>query len=281
MRVLARTSPRRMLAAVGAAALLAVTVGVPASAAGPSTVVGVASGRCLDVVGGVRTAGAGINIYDCVGQANQAWTLTTAGELRVYDATMCLDVVGQDTSAPAALQIYGCNGGANQRFRVNADGSIAGVQSGLCLDVTGGRTANGTTVGLWTCNGQSNQRWTTSFGASDAQAPTAPANPRVSGLTCNSVTFAWNASTDNVAVAFYDVYHDGQLMKSVSGGTLSTSLTVVAGATWGLYVNARDAAGNVSQASTTVSITPTALPGRHRATVGADAARRVPPRAPL
>ncbi|WP_344923570.1 PQQ-dependent sugar dehydrogenase, partial [Streptosporangium oxazolinicum] len=71
-----------------------------------------------------------------------------------------------------------------------------------------------------------------------------------------SVTFSWNASTDNVGVAFYDVYHDGQQMKTVSGTTLSTSLTVVAGATWGLYVNARDAAGNVSQASTTVTITP-------------------------
>ena len=31
------------------------------------------------------------------------------------------------------------------------------------------------------------------------------------------MTFAWNASTDDVGVAFYDVYHDGQLMKSVSG----------------------------------------------------------------
>ncbi|MFF0232591.1 PQQ-dependent sugar dehydrogenase [Micromonospora sp. NPDC005254] len=242
--------------AFAAAMLLAVAVGVPASAAGPSTVVGVASGRCLDVVGNSRTPGAGINIYDCVGQANQAWTFTAAGELRVYDATMCLDVVGQDTSAPAALQIYGCTGGANQRWRINADGSIVGVQSGLCLDVTGGGTANGTTVGLWTCNGQANQRWTSSLGSTDSQPPTPPGNPRVSGLTCNSVTFAWNASTDNVAVAFYDIYHDGQLMTSVSGGTLSASLTVVPGASWGLYVNARDAAGNVSQASATVTITP-------------------------
>jgi glucose/arabinose dehydrogenase len=81
-----------------------------------------------------------------------------------------------------------------------------------------------------------------------------PGSPRVSNLLCDSVTFAWNASTDNVGVAFYDVYHDGQLMKSVTG--LSTSLTVVPGVTWGLFVNARDAAGNVSQASTTVPITP-------------------------
>ncbi|MGW3887838.1 PQQ-dependent sugar dehydrogenase [Micromonospora chokoriensis] len=261
MRVIARTNarrPRRRLlpAVLAAATLLAVAPGVPASAAGPSTVVGVASGRCLDVVGNVRTAGAGINIYDCNGQANQAWTLTSAGELRVYDETMCLDVVGQDTTAPAALQINNCTGGANQRWRTTTTGTIVGVQSGLCLDVSGAGTANSTTVGLWTCNGQSNQRWTTSFGSADSQPPTAPGSPRVSGLACNSVTFAWNASTDNVGVAFYDVYHDGQLMTSVSGTTLSTTLTVVAGATWGLYVNARDAAGNVSQASATVSITP-------------------------
>ncbi|MEU5784554.1 PQQ-dependent sugar dehydrogenase [Micromonospora lupini] len=256
MRNLARVRPRRLLSALAVAVLLAVTVGVPASAAGPSTVVGVASGRCLDVVGNSRTPGAGINIYDCVGQPNQAWTFTTAGELRVYDATMCLDVVGQDTSAPAALQVYGCTGGANQRWRINADGSIVGVQSGLCLDVTGGGTANSTTVGLWTCNGQANQRWTSSLASTDSQPPTPPGNPRVSGLTCNSVTFAWNASTDNVAVAFYDIYHDGQLMTSVSGSTLSAGLTVVPGASWGLYVNARDAAGNVSQASSTVTITP-------------------------
>ncbi|MEP6650730.1 MAG: PQQ-dependent sugar dehydrogenase [Lapillicoccus sp.] len=72
------------------------------------------------------------------------------------------------------------------------------------------------------------------------------------------MTFAWNASTDNVGVTAYDVYHDGQLVTSVGSSTLSTNLSVVAGATWGLYVNARDAAGNVSQASATVTITPPA-----------------------
>nr|WP_239071502.1 PQQ-dependent sugar dehydrogenase [Amycolatopsis sp. SID8362] len=44
-------------------------------------------------------------------------------------------------------------------------------------------------------------------------------------------------------------------MTSVPGTALSAELTVVPGATWGLYVNARDAAGNVSQASPTVPVT--------------------------
>jgi glucose/arabinose dehydrogenase len=235
------------------AAAVAVSMGQPASAATGSAVVGVTSGRCLDVVGNVTTPGALVNIFDCVGQANQAWTFTPAGELRVYDGTRCLDVVGQDTTAPAVVQIYSCNGGANQQWRINADGTITGVQSGLCLDVTGAGTANSTPVGLWTCNGQGNQKWSTS---TDTQPPTVPGSPRVSALVCDSVTFAWNASTDNMGVAFYDIYHDGQLMRSVNGATLSASLTVVAGVTWGLYVNARDTAGNVSQASNTVPITP-------------------------
>jgi glucose/arabinose dehydrogenase len=93
-------------------------------------------------------------------------------------------------------------------------------------------------------------------GTADTEAPTVPANPRASNLTCNSVTFAWDASTDNVGVVAYDLYHDGQLIKSVDGSTLSTSFAVQPTVHWGLYVNARDAAGNVSQASTTVPIDP-------------------------
>ncbi|SEF24194.1 Glucose/arabinose dehydrogenase, beta-propeller fold [Amycolatopsis pretoriensis] len=245
---------RRLRLAVLTAVLAAAALVTPAAAtaATGSTVVGVASGRCLDVVGNSTAAKTRVNIYDCVGQANQAWTFTAAGELRVYDGAMCLDVAGASTSSPADAQIYPCNGGANQKWRINADGTITGVQSGLCLDVTGAGTANSTLVGLYTCNGGANQKWRTALG--DTQPPSVPGNPRVTDLVCDAVTFSWDAAIDNVGVAFYDVYHDGQLMKSVN--TLSTSLTVVGGVTWGLYVNARDAAGNVSQASATVPVTP-------------------------
>ncbi|UOZ02792.1 PQQ-dependent sugar dehydrogenase [Amycolatopsis sp. WQ 127309] len=244
-----------VLTAVIAAAAVVAPTATTATAATGSTVVGVASGRCLDVVGNSTAAKTRVNIYDCNGQANQGWTFTSAGELRVYDGTMCLDVAGASTTSPADAQIYTCNGGANQKWRIGTDGTITGVQSGLCLDVTAAGTANSTLVGLWTCNNGGNQKWRTSL-AADTQPPSVPGSPRVSDLVCDAVTFSWNAATDNVGVAFYDVYHDGQLMKSVSGSTLSTSLTVVGGVTWGLYVNARDAAGNVSQASTTVPITP-------------------------
>jgi glucose/arabinose dehydrogenase len=89
----------------------------------------------------------------------------------------------------------------------------------------------------------------------DTVPPSAPGDARTAELTCRTVRLSWSAATDDVGVAFYDVYHDGQHMSAVAGTELSTVLEVVPGATWGLYVNARDDAGNVSQASTTVTVT--------------------------
>jgi len=96
-----------------------------------------------------------------------------------------------------------------------------------------------------------------SGGTVDNKPPTMPTNPRVSNLTCKTVDFAWDASTDNVGVAFYDIFHDGQLIKTVPGTQTSViGLPVVEMVTWGLYVQARDAAANVSDSSDTVTITP-------------------------
>src|SRR5206468_12680832 len=54
----------------------------------------------------------------------------------------------------------------------------------------------------------------------------------------------------------YDVYQQGQFVKSVDGNTFSTTVTkLTPTASYGFYVNARDGAGNVSQASNTVSVT--------------------------
>ncbi|MFF5075460.1 PQQ-dependent sugar dehydrogenase [Actinoplanes sp. NPDC000266] len=243
------------LTALALSTAAALVPSAPALAAAGSPVVAVDSGRCLDVTGRSQDDRAHVTIHDCNGGENQAWTLTAEGELRVYDAPKCLDVDGQATTAPAVVQIFTCNGGANQRWRAGPDGTLIGEQSGLCLDVTGAGTANGTAVGLWTCNGQGNQRWRVTGGA-DTQPPSVPGSPRVGNLVCDAATFSWDAATDDVGVAFYDVYHDGQLIKSVGGSTLSTDIAVLSGVTWGLYVNARDAAGNVSQGSATVRITP-------------------------
>ena len=120
--------------------------------------VGEASGRCLDVPGGATTDGTAVALYDCNTGANQQWTSTAAGELRVY-GTSCLDALSQGTTPGTVVDIYTCNGGANQQWTLGADGTVRGRQSGLCLDVSGAATANGSAVILWTCTGGANQRW--------------------------------------------------------------------------------------------------------------------------
>ncbi|AKF86994.1 hypothetical protein MFUL124B02_36260 [Myxococcus fulvus 124B02] len=209
------------------------------------------SGRCLDVSQNSQTSGQGLNIYDCHGQGNQRFLFTPEGELRVFDGAWCVQPA--TATAGARAVISACTGAAAQRWVRNANGTVVHTASSLCLDVSGGATANSSPVIVWDCNGQTNQQWNL---PADTQPPTVPTGLVVTNLTCNTATLSWAESTDNQGVAFYDVYHDGQLMKSVSGAVLSTGLTVVPGATWGLYVNARDAAGNVSQGSATLSITP-------------------------
>jgi hypothetical protein len=126
---------------------------------GPLHAVG--SGKCLDVNGSSTAQGTQLQIWDCNGGANQAWTRTSSGQLTVYGGSspLCLDDYGSGTANGTKVVTWGCTGGANQQWNVNGNGTITSVSSGLCLDVTGGGTADGTLVELWSCNGGSNQQW--------------------------------------------------------------------------------------------------------------------------
>ena len=90
----------------------------------------------------------------------------------------------------------------------------------------------------------------------DTTPPTPPGTPALVSDTASSVTVKWTAASDNVGVTAYDVYHDGQLCDSVGGSTLTgTCSNLSPKTTYGFYINARDAAGNVSQPSGTLSVT--------------------------
>jgi chitodextrinase len=94
-------------------------------------------------------------------------------------------------------------------------------------------------------------------GGTDTQAPTVPANLRVTGHTSSSASLAWDASSDNVGVASYGVYRvDGGNRTSV-GSTASTTFTVTglqASTAYSFCVDARDATGNASAVSATVGV---------------------------
>jgi glucose/arabinose dehydrogenase len=93
-------------------------------------------------------------------------------------------------------------------------------------------------------------------GVVDTDPPTAPTNLRATAATATTAALSWDAAADAVGVTAYDVYQSGQFVKSVDGNTLSTTVTRLTPSTgYGFYVNARDGAGNVSQASGTVMVT--------------------------
>lgn len=94
--------------------------------------------------------------------------------------------------------------------------------------------------------------WGLIQGGGDTQAPTAPTNLSVTGTTSSSVSLSWTASTDNVGVTGYDVYNGASLAVSVTG-TTATVTGLAASTTYTFTVKAKDAAGNVSAASSSVS----------------------------
>jgi glucuronoarabinoxylan endo-1,4-beta-xylanase len=95
----------------------------------------------------------------------------------------------------------------------------------------------------------------------DTQPPTAPGTPAASSVTSSSVVLSWTASTDNVGVTGYTVYQRTS-SGDVSVATPSTASTSISGlsasTSYTFYVKARDAAGNSSVASPTVTVTTSA-----------------------
>ncbi|MFD0696977.1 glycosyl hydrolase family 18 protein [Paenibacillus sp. GCM10027628] len=89
-------------------------------------------------------------------------------------------------------------------------------------------------------------------GTADTQAPTVPANLKVTATTTSSISLSWTASTDNVGVAGYDVYKGTTLAGTVAGTTFTAS-GLTAGTSYSFTVKAKDAAGNASAASTAVT----------------------------
>lgn len=88
----------------------------------------------------------------------------------------------------------------------------------------------------------------------DRQAPSAPANLKATLVAETSISLVWSASTDNVGVKSYDVYRDGVITGNTSTTTYNASGLTPA-KTYKFYVRAKDAAGNVSSPSNTLTVT--------------------------
>jgi len=90
----------------------------------------------------------------------------------------------------------------------------------------------------------------------DTTAPTAPTGLAATAVNSNSVTLSWNASSDNVGVTGYRVYNGSNLVGTVSGSTLSHTVTGLnANTSYTFTVRAVDGAGNSSSPSNPVTVT--------------------------
>ncbi len=91
-------------------------------------------------------------------------------------------------------------------------------------------------------------------GGGDTTAPTVPGGLAATGHTSSSVSLSWAASTDNVGVTGYQVRQGGAVVTTVTG--LAATVSGLNPSTaYSFTVTATDAAGNVSGASNTVTVT--------------------------
>jgi chitodextrinase len=89
----------------------------------------------------------------------------------------------------------------------------------------------------------------------DTTAPEAPTNLTAASPAADKVDLSWTSSTDNVGVTGYDIYRNGSFLTTSGPAANYSDTTVVAGTPYSYFVKARDAAGNVSEASNTTSVT--------------------------
>ncbi|WP_455433196.1 discoidin domain-containing protein [Streptomyces roseolus] len=87
----------------------------------------------------------------------------------------------------------------------------------------------------------------------DTQAPTAPANLAFTEPATGQVKLTWTASSDDTGVTGYDVYANNTLLTSVAGNVTTYTDSRPAGQTVTYHVRAKDAAGNQSANSNTVT----------------------------
>jgi chitodextrinase len=179
-------------------------------------------------------------------------------------APISLAVTGATTSSltlswAASTDNIGVTG-----YNLYMNGTLQTTVTGLTTTITGltastlysfyviaKDAAGNSSVASTTVNG------TTATPTADTQAPTAPSSLLVTGTTTSTVSLSWLASTDNVGVTGYNVYMNGVLKTTVTG--LAATITgLTASTTNSFYVIAKDAAGNLSAASTTINATTSA-----------------------
>jgi hypothetical protein len=182
----------------------------------------------------------------------------------VEDYTVNVTTGAADTTAP----VITLSGSATMSLTVGGSFTDPGATASDNVDgnltssivVTG--SVNTSSVGTYTLNynvsdaagNAAAQVSRTVNVTADAQAPTVPTNVTASNITQTTATISWSASSDNVAVTGYEVFSGATSIGSVTGTSANiTGLTINTSYTY--TVKAKDAAGNTSASSSSVTFT--------------------------
>ena len=87
----------------------------------------------------------------------------------------------------------------------------------------------------------------------DTESPTSPGNLAASAVDGGPVLLEWEAASDNVGVAEYEVYRDDQLIDTIEPATSYSD--AVGPGSYAYYLKALDPAGNSSDESNTANVT--------------------------
>ncbi len=142
-------------------------------------------------------------------------------------------------------------------YNVYRDGALVGTTSALSHLDSGLQPATAYAYELRAYDAAGNvgpavAATATTLSAADTAAPSVPTGVTATRMKGRKLRLSWNASTDNVGVVGYTVFRDGVQIATMTG----TSYTYrPPRGTFTYQVQARDAAGNVSDLSAVVTFT--------------------------
>ncbi|MEV6985776.1 CARDB domain-containing protein [Sphaerisporangium sp. NPDC051017] len=257
----------RLVAAVLSAALMvAFAPGLPASAAGPNLAAGkptTESGHA-DVYGaGNATDGNAATYWESVNNAFPQWIQVDLGSaLSIDQIVLKLPGIAAWQTRTQTLSVL--TGTANPPTTTTV------ASAGYTFNPATGNTVTinftATTARYVRLNITANTGWPAGqisefevYGpdgtGGDTQKPTAPGGLAYTQPGSGQIRLTWNASTDNVGVTGYNIYADSTLRGTVAGNVLTYTDDQPDTATVSYHVTAKDAAGNESDPSNTVTRT--------------------------
>jgi chitodextrinase len=226
----------------------------------------------------VSTTASGIAGYEAESRTNtdaggaktQACSACSGGETIGYvgdGGTLTFPNVAASSAGSYPLTIYYVDGDAGRTSTLTVNGTsttvtfhgtndnnwnaVQSLSVNVALNASSSNTIELSNASAWAPD--FDQIAVGSASTADTTAPSVPSGLTSPSQTSTSVSLSWTASTDNTAVAGYDVYRNGTKV-GMSTSTTYADSGLSASTSYTYTVDAYDAAGNVSAKSSSLTV---------------------------